>query len=261
MGRNLGWKIIGARSAGSSHLVNDEPCQDFYLVGTLLDATGIEVFYAFVSDGAGSAVMGKEGSRLACNAAIEYLESVDYKSFEEKNVYELVDYVNDAIAKLAISEKLEIRDFACTLLGVIVTDLCASYFQIGDGAIVVKENMTNSNYNVVFWPANGEYANMTYFVTDENLTANLMVKCVYQTPIALSIFTDGLQRLCLQYETLTVHEPFFKPMFAALAGCSLGEEIAQLNSKLISFLDSPKVNERTDDDKTLVLAIRFKDAE
>lgn len=261
MGGNLGWKIISARSAGSSHLLNGEPCQDYYLVGTLPGSNGNEVFYAFVSDGAGSASKGKEGSKLACEASLEYLNSIDYPSFEEKNVYELVDHAADAISKLAISENLESRDFACTLLGVVVTESCTSYFQIGDGAIVVKETLTNSNYKVVFWPANGEYANMTYFVTDENLTQSLMVKCVFQFPVALSIFTDGLQRLCLQYETSSVHEPFFKPMFSALAACSKGEEIAQLNGKLISFLDSPKVNERTDDDKTLVLAIRIKDDE
>jgi hypothetical protein len=176
-------------------------------------------------------------------------------------VYELVDYAADAISKLALSENLEPRDFACTLLGVVVTEYCTSYIQIGDGAIVVKETLANSNYKVVFWPSNGEYANMTYFVTDENLPTNLMSKCVFQFPVALSIFTDGLQRLCLQYETLSVHEPFFKPMFSALASVNTGEEIAQLNSKLTSFLDSPKVNERTDDDKTLVLAIRIKDEE
>jgi hypothetical protein len=261
MGRNLGWKIIGARSVGSSHLLNDEPCQDYYLVGTLLAEDGNEVFYSFVSDGAGSALMGKEGSKMACEASLEYLKSIDYKVFEERNIYELVEHITTSISKLATSENLESRDFACTLLGVVVTDNSTSYFQVGDGAIVVKENINNSNYNVVFWPANGEYANMTYFVTDENVIANLMVKHVFQSPVAVSIFTDGLQRLCLQYETSTVHEPFFKSMFATLMASNKDEDIPHLNSKLLKFLDGPKVNERTDDDKTLILAIRIKDEE
>jgi hypothetical protein len=67
------------------------------------------------------------------------------------------------------------------------------------------------------------------------------------------MFTDGLQRLLLHYETQTPHIPFFEPVFAQLENA---ECCARLNEELRSFLDSRAVNQRTDDDKTLVLAAR-----
>ena len=69
------------------------------------------------------------------------------------------------------------------------------------------------------------------------------------------MFSDGLQRLALVYQSQTVHEPFFEPMFAELRNADL-QTCNSLSDQLARFLDSPKINERTDDDKTLVLASR-----
>ena len=68
----------------------------------------------------------------------------------------------------------------------------------------------------------------------------------------MALFTDGLQTLALDY-TRAAHSPFFAPMFAAL---SSETEPGGLLGPLSAFLESPAVNERTDDDKTLILATR-----
>ena len=71
----------------------------------------------------------------------------------------------------------------------------------------------------------------------------------------VAIFTDGLQGLALHYESRRAHTPFFQPMFAWMRPAGSGY-CEGLSSSLTSFLNSKKVNDRTDDDKTLILATR-----
>jgi ADP-dependent phosphofructokinase/glucokinase len=71
----------------------------------------------------------------------------------------------------------------------------------------------------------------------------------------VAIFTDGLQHLALTYKDKTVYKKFFKPMFNSMHNLSEFQK-ERVNASLCSFLDSQSVNSRTDDDKTLVLAVR-----
>lgn len=64
------------------------------------------------------------------------------------------------------------------------------------------------------------------------------------------MLSDGIQLLALRYADNTAHDPFFRPLFE-FAG-----NPASTNAELEEFLRSERVCERTDDDKTLVLAIR-----
>ncbi|EFC7107168.1 protein phosphatase 2C domain-containing protein, partial [Escherichia coli] len=50
------------------------------------------------------------------------------------------------------------------------------------------------------------------------------------------------------------HVPFFTPFFNGLAAATQ-EQLDLLPELLKQFLSSPAVNERTDDDKTLALAL------
>jgi hypothetical protein len=56
--------------------------------------------------------------------------------------------------------------------------------------------------------------------------------------------------------TLAVHEPFFTPFFKVLHSVPAERE-DELAPLLVKFLASDPVNERTDDDKTLALAVRL----
>ncbi|MGA0525444.1 protein phosphatase 2C domain-containing protein, partial [Escherichia coli] len=62
-------------------------------------------------------------------------------------------------------------------------------------------------------------------------------------------------RLALAFETKLPHQPFFEPMFSVLRRTE-PSDCEGLSAQLGQFLNSPQVNERTDDDKTLVLATR-----
>lgn len=107
----------------------------------------------------------------------------------------------------------------------------------------------------VFWPESGKYANMTYFLTDEDAFAHLRIKLFQDAHDEIAMFSDGMQRLALVYESKAAFKPFFEPMFVRLRKSDIAE-CDMLSGQLALFLNSPKVNERTDDDKTLILATR-----
>lgn len=250
------WRYIASKVVGTSHIANSEPCQDHFEVGNI--GSRDEVFFAFVSDGAGSAICGGRGAEITCKAASQFLANLSLEqccNVQETQILEIFDAIVSSIDITAKEEKLLPKDFACTFLGVILSESGSAFIQIGDGAIVTKFD-GRENFDTVFWPDNGEYANTTCFVSDDNALASLKWKCISYIPDQIAVFTDGLQRLCLRFSDQKVHDPFFEPMFKMIANCPNENELGKLNSELERFLNSNPVNERTDDDKTLVLAVR-----
>lgn len=116
----------------------------------------------------------------------------------------------------------------------------------------------SDGYRIAFWPQMGEYANQTYFLTDSCFESHLRAELIEGKVARLALLTDGLQRLALHEATRSVHAPFFNPLFARLAGATNPAELAL---PLRRWLASKPINERTDDDKTLVLAVRCADGE
>ncbi|WP_240746152.1 PP2C family serine/threonine-protein phosphatase [Cupriavidus oxalaticus] len=250
------WKVVSASAVGTSHTSNGAACQDTCFVDVMEGNDCQKYLVCLVSDGAGSAVFAEEGSDLACSTAMESIE-VSVRDDAtclglEATVSKWVTDVQAAISAVAVSRGATPRDFACTLLGAVIGEDIATFFQIGDGAIVVSNGEVQG---VVFWPEAGPYANMTHFVTDADACSSLQSISVTGQMKELALFSDGLQRLALSFETKLPHHPFFEPMFRVLR-TRTPDECDGLSSQLIQFLCSPQVNERTDDDKTLVLATR-----
>ncbi len=252
------WKFVQACSAGRSHIENDEDCQDECLAYTSDTPDGEEYFIALVSDGAGSASNGGDGAAVACamgSIVIEkWIREAGFLSDITPEVLkDRIAEIRQHICQEAESKKLTPRDFACTLLGGIVSLKIAVFFQVGDGAIVINDG---DDLRPVFWPEKGEYDNMTYFITDEDVSEHIQIEVSVSPPDEIAIFSDGLQRLALVYHSKTAYKPFFEPMFDTLRKVSDRITCYKLSEQLIRFLDSPKINERTDDDKSLVLATR-----
>lgn len=209
------------------------------------------------SDGAGSASHSQIGSALVCERfsqlAVDYLESNE-SSETPLNIEEAkrwIQAIKIDIAEKATELSIEIRQLACTILGGIVLEKSAYFLQIGDGAIVVRHEDILAP---VFWPQSGEYANTTNFLTDSESEERLEFKTLGIVH-ELAIFTDGLERLLLRFDIKSVHEPAVKPMLKYLSEATQ-EQLVVMGDQLEEFLESPQVNSRTDDDKTLILAIR-----
>ena len=214
---------------------------------------------AVAADGAGTSERAPEGARLACEAVVDRATrwadgKADLSALDREAFVPWLGEVQVRIAAAARAEGRESRDFSCTLLVALVGRGRAAFFQIGDGAIVYRG--ADGAYLPALWPQTGEYANCTWFATDED-AADRVQAASAEGVHEVALLTDGLQGLALRYATREAHGPFFAPMFARLRGERQGQPRGLLE-ELRAFLASAPVNQRTDDDKTLVLATRLR---
>ncbi len=249
------WKILGQSVKGVSHERLDIPCQDASS-WSHLHVGGDAYAVIAVSDGAGSAAHADVGAALVCESIIH--EAV--RSLEaQPSLQELaasgepllwIEHVRRVLFEAADERGVPPRELACTLLMSVLGEAASLFIQVGDGAIVACQQ---GRCEPIIWPRSGEYANSTFFLTDDSYRQRVQV-CLAGRIDEVAMFTDGLQHLALRYSERAAHTPFFLPMFRALRAAAEPDE---LETDLRSFLDSDAVNARTDDDKTLILASRL----
>jgi hypothetical protein len=141
-----------------------------------------------------------------------------------------------------------VRDYATTLAAAMISPGGSAFFQIGDGAIVARKH---GALGVIFWPQSGEYINTTHFLTADDYAAHVQALATRTAISDLALFTDGIERLALKFDSLTPYPPFFQPLFQALRTTT---DMEGLEEALRQFLQSDSMREKSDDDKTLVLA-------
>jgi hypothetical protein len=212
------------------------------------------------SDGAGSATRSGESSALACDNFVREVKrhfecGGNVKGIDKNFAIGWLTSFQSELRLRSEPDGLTIRDFACTLLAAVVGTEHSAFVQIGDGVIVVPSREIPDGYHYVFWPQNGEYANQTSFATDEDATAKVLHELDSRRINELAILTDGIQGLALNYAAMSIHGPFFVPMFSWLR-TSQEKDISEISRTITTFLNSERVNNRTNDDKTLMLAVR-----
>ncbi|WP_425614663.1 PP2C family serine/threonine-protein phosphatase [Anatilimnocola sp. NA78] len=249
------WKAIYDSVQGTSHSSGDSPCQDACRVVIWPDETR-DTICIVCADGAGSASHSDIGSALACDTLLQFLRSeLDQRgnvaAFTDEVIHDAYRAADARIAAEAEVLEVKKRELACTLLLAIVDANSALFAQIGDGAMVVRGEEA---FTAIFWPQSGEYVNTTNFLTSEKFLDCVEIARMDKPPADIAVFTDGLERLVLRFAEKTVHEPFLRPLFERLRAT---EDLDSLFPLLRSFLDSKAINDRTDDDKTLILASCF----
>ena len=250
----MNWRVVSASVIGTSHVRAGDICQDSCLALVEIISNRLPLLSIFVADGAGTAVYGGEGAELAIQTSATFVAKAhELPGFEMNDNFavECVSAVRDRIYAQAEKVGSTARDFACTFLCVLSSSQGTLVMQIGDGGIVLD---VGTGLNVPVVPMSGQYANMTHFITDEDAMDILVSKFFPGKASRVAVFTDGIQRLALNMATNTAHEPFFAPFFKALS-MATSEQEDQLQNALVNFLNSESVNERTDDDKTLALAV------
>lgn len=247
------WRVIGAEAPGTSHQKMGLPCQDAQASRLLSDGTVLVA----LADGAGTAERSQEGARQAVDRALLCLDatlSLEMPQDEaewEALIRETFQQARQGVLEIAEENGSPIKAFATTLICVVASDCWLAVGQIGDGAVVAVD--MQDEYFTLVQPQRGEYANETNFLTMEDSFELLTVRAVAQPVRALAVMSDGLTRLALKIPDYEPHIPFFDPLFAFAAET---ENQEQAVSQLEAFLNSERLNARTDDDKSLVLAVR-----
>jgi len=245
------WAIASCR--GTSHVKDDTECQD--TSRCILAGPRKDVLVAVVSDGAGSAKLAKEGSVLTCRTISELARQHFGKSEElptDDALWDWHDQLRERISQASQLRQADFRDFSATLVAVLATRTEILIAHIGDGAAVVN---THGQWLVPSWPAQGEYASTTFFITDSPKADMRITRLPYAAD-GVALFTDGIERLVLRFSDQTASASFFDKFVTTVRTLDRAGASARLNSNLKQYLDSPTINERTDDDKSLIVAAR-----
>ena len=249
------WRVRSASVPGSGHLTRALECQDFNAVSVLSNGTLIVV----VCDGAGSAKRAAEGAALAARSSMGFLERLlvggglaDAEGWRRVLTDCLVQ-ARSALVELAARQTdtgkpTDHMEFATTLLVAVVSKTWLAAVQVGDGAIVSRD--VSGAFSVLTVPGDCEYINETTFITSSDFLERAHFHIERNAEVnGVSALSDGMQMLALKYADNTAHAPFFTSLFDFAARPDSSD------SDLEEFLRSERVCERTDDDKTLVLAV------
>jgi hypothetical protein len=246
------WRFAAARATGTSHLGSGIPCQDRLHCLVYNEST----FIAAVADGAGSAAMADQGAQIVTDTVVQSVcRSISSGRTDFCGLLlEAAGDAREAVVGVATKQGVSVREFASTLLTVVIGPEGGAALQIGDGVIVISDG--GDSWSWVFWPQRGEYANTTRFLTDEGASTFIQVETLVANIQDVALMTDGLEFLAVHYASRTAHQPFFNAVFAPLLNTDGGNEITPLSAALEAFLVSPKITTRADDDLTFVMATR-----
>jgi hypothetical protein len=244
------WRYAAARTTGVSHLKTGAPCQDRH--SHLVSEQGLIIA---VADGAGSAPMSALGAEVAVEKAVELLGAhlSDPQADWPALVVEAARVARIAVHAEAIKAGLPPRDYACTLLVIVLADDRGAALQIGDGVIAYRDA---DAWGYVFWPQKGEYANTTNFLVQDDAEDRFEVAALNEPLREIAVMTDGLEGLALHYASQAAHDPFLEAVMRPLRAEQVCGEARRVSAALKAFLQSDRIASRTDDDLTLVLATR-----
>jgi len=262
------WRVIGASVTGTSHLRAGRGCDDAHAYRTLEP----DHLLIAVADGAGSALRSARGAATAAQVAIDaagHMLSQQVEPSASDQWLSVLTYIlttaREALVLLtresvpvasdlpgsaskSAAEMSSLRDFATTLLIAIVTAHWIAVAQIGDGAVVIQ--LPDGSTTSLTPSYRGEYINETCFLTDAEYLARADYTILPRAGTqGIALLTDGLQLVAMNFPENTPHQPFFTPLFKFAANPEAQPE------ELQRFLESERICARTDDDKTLVLAV------
>lgn len=252
----MAWKIFAASATGKSHAERGVPCQDAFAHAVVGD-----VLIALVCDGAGSARYSQAGAEFIARSVVhalatrvqqgEELPELSGELFEQA-VAGVIGLARNALQEVARAAGAGLADYASTLVGVVATPERGSFFHIGDGVGVAQPRDGAAKPDISL-PANGEYANETYFITGPHWREQLRVLPIRQPLQGVALMSDGAMPFAMSKGNAGLYAPFMEPVARYLRGVA---DIDAGNRALAATLDDPRTHHITGDDKTLLIALR-----
>jgi hypothetical protein len=253
----MNWRLFAASVIGKAHIDEALPCQDSHAATRLGN-----ILLAAVCDGAGSASRSELGATICTDAIIEELSQAIASLEEEGSIMstlkirmpDMVARVHKRLAEAAANHNIELKELACTLVGVVAQPTGGFFFHIGDGIAIaeLKDAAEGGEGDecVISIPENGEYANETWFVTDETWCEHLRFTSFTGPVERLALMTDGAMPFVLDKGQRRFFTPFIEPVGRFLADVEEDEG----SEALYATLASERTHVITNDDKTLLIA-------
>lgn len=231
---------------GPLHLQRKLPCQDACSYRTLSGATLIAV-----ADGLGSAAQSETGSKLAVAAAIQALETMLSTNAAMEREELVREAARTARRALEGQQNSRLNDLACTLILALFETKQLTVAHVGDGAVVAD---FNGALQMVSGPGDSEFTNEVIPLTSSTWERELRITSAGMAE-SIAVFTDGCQRAAFRKTEagLVPFDGFFRPIF------SFAREITDAAAgldEIQELLASNKMCHNSDDDKTLVIAVR-----
>jgi protein phosphatase 2C-like protein len=251
------WKYVTVSVRGSAHVINGLPCQD--CGGVEVVGPDQSIVLCALSDGAGTAKFSDEASQFLITEAFRFFETqlADHPDpgeliaeYDLSDAESFLTVAQEGLQRMAHQRDASIREFSATLLFAAIHPTHSVFFQIGDGCWSVARNGV---FGAVTWPIQGEFAGQTEFVTSRHATSVLQMEKITGAVDCVVGITDGLERLALDLQGRFPHPGFFAPLVAALEKTF---DVEIFKKGLVAFLESERVCDRTDDDKSIIIVAR-----
>lgn len=238
-------KIVVASKRGRAHAHEGKFREDDFAVNKLPAEWNI----VSVSDGAGSAVMAREGSRLATVSVNEFFNSPEvldkienkinilYTSESSKKerdeaqenliryLYEGVLYVHNVLEKKALENNLSISDLHATLIFALVKKFSFGYIILSFGVGDCPINLINTDFSKIQLLNTmdvGEFSGGTRFITmkeifNGHIVSRFGITCVEDFSY-LVLMTDGIYDPKFLTENKLEDTESWKTFFSDLTG-------------------------------------------
>ena len=262
--------IVAASKRGRSHAQEGKPRDDDF---RLYHDEKTNWYVIAVADGAGSAPYSREGSRIACNIAVEHCKEqlADSENFDDDinlyhldqkseaagkaisaDIYKIVGNAalkaHKAIAAEAQQKGRKTKEYSTTLL----LAICKKYnfgwfvasFWVGDGAICLY-NQADKTAMMLGMPDEGEYAGQTRFLTmpeifsDSNKFYQRMNCRIVPDFTALFLMTDGVSDPKFETDANLRSYNKWNELWADLKenGVELADDNEEAANQLLNWLD------------------------
>jgi hypothetical protein len=216
------WLSFCTSLAGTARRRRATPCQDASASRRLGDSG--EIVLLALSDGAGSASHSDLGAQTVVSHWLDAFTTLLHQCPDPDaalaesaatTLRTMLTTIRNSVEKDALAFEASPSDFSATLLGAVLTP-----------------------------------SGQTVFATSESAPYALQMVRLSHPPSALVGFTDGLERLLLDFRTQLAAEGFFRPLLQGLKASP-----QTFGAHLEEYLESAAVCERTDDDKSIAIAL------
>lgn len=208
---NLTWRVAAASVIGKQHEDAGGRCEDaWHSTRRVVPGLDQEVVATCVCDGAGSATKGWLGAMLISKFVSSWLVTnfVRMQGMSKDEIgREVVAGATRTLRRRAAKERIKLREFACTLVAVAVAqDGRWVAMHLGDGGIV---GQFKSDLKPLSLPKKGEFANETFFVTDDDAVTRIDILAYFDfdvltCPSGFALFSDGVEASLVNRHSMQV---------------------------------------------------------